>query len=147
MIPAFDTRGNLPPGIHFATWSEIVSRYANSDRRRALLDGLLDALRSLRAAGCRVAYLDGSFVTAKAQPGDFDVCWDAAGVDPDLLDPVLLDFSAGRAAQKLRFRGELFPADSGADRTGTTFLDYFQRDRRTGASKGIVALRLREDLP
>jgi hypothetical protein len=44
MIPEFDECGNLPPGIHH----EIVTRYATSVRRRELLDGLLDALRSLK---------------------------------------------------------------------------------------------------
>jgi hypothetical protein len=48
MIPEFDECGNLPPGIHHATWNEIVTRYATSVRRRELLDGLLDALRSLK---------------------------------------------------------------------------------------------------
>ncbi|MGH2879026.1 MAG: DUF6932 family protein [Solirubrobacteraceae bacterium] len=65
MIPEFDERGNLPSGIHHATWTEIVTRYATTVHRRELLDGLLDALRSLKIAGCRTAYLDGSFVTAK----------------------------------------------------------------------------------
>jgi hypothetical protein len=37
-------------------------------RRRDLLDGLLDALRSLKAAGCGAAYLDGSFVTTQGAP-------------------------------------------------------------------------------
>ncbi len=50
-----------------------MTRYAINTRRRELLDGLLDALRSLKHAGCRTAYLDGSFVTA---------CWEIAGVDP-----------------------------------------------------------------
>lgn len=89
MIPAFDWRGVLPPGVHSATWDEIVNRYATNDRRRFLIDGLIAALRSLRDAGCTTAYLDGSLVTAKELPGDFDVCWDAAGVDPDRLDPEL----------------------------------------------------------
>jgi hypothetical protein len=30
MIPDLDTGGNLPPGIHQATWTEIVTRYATS---------------------------------------------------------------------------------------------------------------------
>jgi Family of unknown function (DUF6932) len=38
MIPAFDECGNLPPGIHRATWTEIVARYATSIHRRDLLD-------------------------------------------------------------------------------------------------------------
>ncbi len=146
MIPEFDERGNVPPGVHHATWIEIVSRYATSTHRQGLLDGLLDALRSLKAAGCRTAYLDGSFITAKEHPGDFDVCWEATGVDARRLGPELLDFSSHRAAQKARYGGELFPAETAAEPSGTAFLDYFQRDRETGAPKGIVAISL-GDLP
>lgn len=46
-------------------------------------------------------WLNGSFVTAKDEPTD--------DVDLDALDPVLLDLSDHRAAQKARFGGELFP--------------------------------------
>lgn len=52
MIPEFDERGGLPPGIHNASWDEIVTRYTTNTRRGELLDGLLGALRSLKAAGC-----------------------------------------------------------------------------------------------
>lgn len=142
MIPAFDAGGNLPPGIHPASWDEIVTRFTTNSRRRELLDGLLDALRSLRQAGCRTAYLDGSFVTAKDLPGDFDACWEIAGVDPGRLDRELLDFSNRRAAQKARYGGELFPAETAAEPAGTTFLDYFRRDRDTGEPKGIIAIDL-----
>ena len=83
-------------------------------------------------------------MTAKLEPQDFDACWDAAGVDPDLLDPALLDFSNRRAAQKQRFGGEPFPADFAAEPSGTRFLDYFQRDRDTGEPKGIIAIELGE---
>src|SRR6266498_3108628 len=141
----FDT-GNLPPGIHFATWEEILATFGGTPRRLDLLSGLLRALESLRDAGCRRAYLDGSFVTAKEEPGDFDACWETARVDSGLLDPVLLQFADARAAQKERFGGELFPAEAIADPDGTRFLDYFQRDKLTGDMKGIVTLDL-EDLP
>lgn len=144
-VPPFADSGNLPEGIHEASWDEIIDRFGTNPRRRELLDGLRRALDSLRSAGCRRAYLDGSFVTAKEEPGDFDACWEAVGVDPDLLDPVLLTFADRRAAQKARFGGELFPAESGADPHGTRFLDYFQQDKLTGERKGIVALDL-EDL-
>ena len=90
-------------------------------------------------------YLNGSFVTAKEEPRDFDVCWEAKGVDPSLLDPVFFDFSANRKGQKMRFGGELFPAEATADLAGTGFLEY-QRDRRTGRPKGILELDL-EELP
>jgi hypothetical protein len=145
-IPPFQEGGNLPPGIHDATWEEIVDRFGFTARRKELLTGLHEALLSLRAAGCRRAYVDGSFVTAKEEPGDFDACWEVAGVDADRLDPVLLTFAAARRAQKERFGGEFFPAEAIADPDGTRFLDYFQQDKLTADPKGIVALNL-EDLP
>ncbi|HEX6666386.1 MAG TPA: hypothetical protein VF081_07315 [Solirubrobacterales bacterium] len=145
MIPSFNNSGNLPPGIHDADWNELKARFGQSPHRAELLEGLHEALVSLRSAGCRNAYLDGSFVTAKEKPGDFDACWDPKGVVLDELDPVLLDFSDGRRAQKERFRGELFPADVAAEPGGTSFLEFFQRQRNTEERKGIVKIDL-EDL-
>ena len=142
MIPEFDARGNLPPGIHNATWTEIVTRYATSTHRRELLDGLLDALRSLKAAGCGTAYLDGSFVTTSEHPADFDVCWESADVAFDRLDPELRDFSDERSAQKARYGGELYPADWTATPGGTRFIEFFQCDRITMQPKGIIAVDL-----
>jgi hypothetical protein len=55
--------------------------------------------------------------------------------------PVLLTFDHGRAAQKARFGGEFFIAESGADPHGTRFLEFFQHTRE-GTPKGIVALTL-----
>lgn len=87
-------------------------------------------------------YLDGSFVTAKDAPGDYDACWELSGVDFTTLDPVLQTFDPGRATQKAKYKGELFPADVPADLFGTPFLDFFQKDKRTGQPKGIIALDL-----
>lgn len=146
MIPPFDRRGNLPPGIHKADWNELEARLGGSPRRWALLAGLREALECLRRAGCRTAYLDGSFVTTKAEPGDFDACWELTGVDLDAVDPVLLDFFEDRRARKERFGGELFPVDMAADLLGTRFLDYFQRERITGLAKGVVQIDLKTAL-
>ena len=139
MIPAFDAAGNLPPGVHEATWDEFVARFGTTPRRLALLAGLKAALDALRTAGCRRAYVDGSFVTAKADPGDFDGCWETDGVDPNRLDPVLATFDAGRRTQKAKYGGELFFAHAPADPSGTRFVEFFQRDR-SGQPKGIIAL-------
>ena len=56
-------------------------------------------------AGCRTVYLNGSFVTSKTFPNDYDACWEEAGVDPAALDPVLLTFDPGRATQKAKYMG------------------------------------------
>ncbi|MGE4091477.1 MAG: hypothetical protein AB7G75_11615 [Candidatus Binatia bacterium] len=124
-----------------------MSAFGFTPRRVQLLTGLKTALALLKAAGCRSVYIDGSFVTAKPQPGDFDACWAIEGVNPDALDPVFLDFSHARAAQKARFLGEFFPADLPEGLTGKTFLEFFQTDKNTGAAKGIVALNLRRWRP
>lgn len=142
MIPPHEEEsGNLPPGLHLATWGEVASRFGGSERRLDLLAGLKQALLSLRSAGCRQAYLDGSFVTTKEAPGDFDACWEASG-HASRLDSALLTFANRRAAQKSKFGGELFPAESAVAPDGTRFLEYFQRDSRTGEAKGIVAIEL-----
>ena len=123
-----------------------MGHYGYTTHRLVLLAGLKEALDTLRQAGCERAYIDGSFVTTKAVPNDFDVCWEMATVDFDLLDrvdPVLLDWSGRRAAQKGRFGGELFIAESAADPWGTTYLDFFQNNRNTGEPKGILAIDLR----
>ena len=143
MIPAFDPEtGYLPPGVHDATWREVVARYGFNPYRSRLLDGLLAALRNLRRAGCISALIDGSFVTAKRFPGDYDGTWDPSGVDPALVDPVLLTFENKRAAMKAKYLGELFPAN-GCAAPGVAFAEFFQRDR-DGVAKGVVRLGLRE---
>jgi hypothetical protein len=143
----FNVAGNLEPGIYSVVWVELVKIFGTSESRMRLLAGLQRAAQSLRQAGCDVLYVDGSFVTQKeasfgAPPNDFDGCWDLSNVDPTKLDPVLLDFSNKRAAQKAKFFGELFPAGSPADNKGTAFLDFFQQDKNTGEPKGIIALDL-----
>jgi hypothetical protein len=142
VIPEFDDLGRLPPGVHSASWEEIVARFGGTAWRSRLLVGLRGALLSLKTAGCAVAYIDGSFVTSKGEPGDFDACWDEVGVDPDVLDAVLLDFSNKRAAQKAKYGGELFPASSFADPRGRSFLQFFQIDKATGDPKGVIAIDL-----
>lgn len=141
MIPPFDTNtGRLPEGVHEASWDEIVQRFGWNQRRRQLLGGLAEAIELLAEAGCRRVWLNGSFVTAKDEPGDFDACWDTESVDLDSIDPVILDLSSGRAEQKRRFGGELFPniVELGS---GLVFAEFFQGDRDAGR-KGIVVIKI-----
>lgn len=148
MLPDFDKDGKLPPGIHMAVWAEVLARFGWNKRRRRLLKGLAAALDVLRIAGCMTVYLDGSFVTNKITPGDYDVAWEPENVDIALLlrlDPVFGDFADERAAQKAKYGGEFFPSSVNEGLTGRTFLDFFQTDKETGAAKGIVAIRLGEN--
>jgi len=100
----------LPPGIHQASLGDVAATFAINAWRRSLFNGLVDASGRLRLAGCPTIYLDGSYVSGKPTPGDFDACWDPSGVDPGKLDPVFLQFENERQAQKAAFRGEFFPS-------------------------------------
>jgi len=119
----------------------VEARFATSDQRNRIFSGFRNGVTALRKAGCRQIFLDGSFVTEKHIPADFDACWDPIGVDVTKLDPVFRDFSDGRKNQKDRFSGEFFPANLTADGTHV-FLDFFQTDRHTGKVKGIICIRL-----
>ncbi len=101
--------------------------------------GLKAALENLSGAGCRTAYVDGSFVTSKAIPNDYDACWEETGFDPVILDPVLLIFDPGRAAQKAKYMGEFFPALVTADADGLSFFGVLP-DRQTGKPEEPKAL-------
>ena len=70
-------------------------------------------MEQLKAAGCRTIYINGSFVTTKAEPGDFDACWDKDDVDIDYL----------------------------RKNAPTLSIDFFQRDREQNP-KGIIAIDL-----
>ena len=142
MIPPFDTDGLLPAGIHWSDWDEFSDRFGRTPWRRRLTAGLRAALANLASAGCSVVYINGSFVTSKDVPNDYDACWEEAGVDPTFLDPVLLTFDPGRVTQKAKYMGELFPASSIADADGFSFREFFQTDKNTGRPKGIVAIDL-----
>ena len=84
--------------------------------------------------------LDGSFVSQKELPNDYDGVWNTNGVDPCRLDPILLDFSNGRAAMKSKYLGELFPSTAAAF-PSVLYLDFFMKDRN-GVPKGVVQIDL-----
>ena len=141
MIPKFLSNGNLPQGVHETTWKQFCKRFGHTAHRSSLIKGLAAALKNLSAAGCRRVYINGSFVTAKEVPGDYDLCWSIDGVIPEKLNPALLDFSPkGRNTMKEKYKGDLFPAEIPEGISGKLFLDFFQTDKITGEPKGIIAL-------
>lgn len=147
MIPTLVDLGSpapwavLPPGIHDATLAEIEAVFATTPHRQWLFAGFVRMASALRAAGCQVAYLDGSFTTAKPHPDDYDGCWDHNGIDFAKIDPVLLDFNGKREAQKRKYQGEMFPALTLNGPSGT-FLDFFRSEKFSGRPKGILRVSL-----
>jgi hypothetical protein len=89
--------------------------------------------------------LDGSYVSSKALPGDYDACWEPDGVDFGKLDPVFAEFANGRTSQKAKFKGEFFPSTMVAADIGRVFVEFFQVDRFTGNRKGILSISIDTD--
>jgi hypothetical protein len=75
MIPPRRPDGSLPPGIYQTTLDEILATYPPMNEQRQILnDSLQRAIVELRKLDPTfVIYVDGSFVTAKAEPGDVDL--------------------------------------------------------------------------
>lgn len=147
MIPTYDNKGNLPQGVHPATWQEIEERYGYNVERRKQLTGLKAALDNLKAAGCKRAYLDGSFITDKPDPGDYDLCWEPKGVDDSLIDPLFIltrYVLPPRKEQLAKYFGEILITLNHPPVFDT--LNYFQLDDRTGDVKGIISIDL-DQLP
>lgn len=74
MLPPFDDVGNLPPGIHPCSITELVDRFGSgSEERETEISELLHFIEAAKAAGVRRLLVNGSFVTGKLAPNDVDL--------------------------------------------------------------------------
>lgn len=151
MLPIFQTLSGapwriLPPGEHIASLQEAKELLAFNPYRLNLFNGIESAASLLAQSGCKYLYLDGSYVTDKETPGDFDACFGIEGVDFSSLDSILHDLSNGTDAQKVRFGGEIYPNTiEGA--TGKLFQDFFKNEKHTNQEKGIIIIDLQAEFP
>jgi uncharacterized protein DUF6932 len=76
-LPELDQEGLLPPGIHNVSVAELKEKFCyfrSSDRRINLGRKLERYLEDLKPGGLITEIIvDGSFVTAKEEPGDLDL--------------------------------------------------------------------------
>ncbi len=140
---AFDSRtGYLPEGVHNMTLTDCARLFAWNRRRSFLFGGLSRAIVNLQGAGCRAIIVDGSFVTAKELPNDWDAAFDPVGVTASSIDPILLRHDDGRRAMRAKYLGDMFPWTAPAsDIGGPIYRQFFQKDR-DGNPKGIVEIKL-----
>ena len=130
---------NLPPGIHEARWGLFCKRFGFSRRRIRMIGNMQPMFLGLRDAGCKFVKIDGSFVTSKPNPNDFDGTWDPEGVDETMLDQCIDDMDGDLMYDK--YMGELYPQDAIEMGSGKSFDDFFQVDRFNNF-KGIVKINL-----
>ena len=142
----FNDNGVLDPGPPIKmTWEEFYNFFSFSPRRKELLIGLEKVLPFIKTIEATI-YIDGSFVTNKLEPGDWDACYDCHL--EDIREKMIeLEYRYGyplsdRKKQKLLYKGELFHARWKADEHGTLFIDFFQQIRNSTDKKGIVEIIL-----
>ena len=133
MIPKFNKNGYLPKGIHKATLSEIKRRFGGgTERREELFKGLQSLVRVLRKnrKSIKRFLLNGSFVTDKREPEDYDC-----------ILVIRSDFSPRAMKQltgaKNRFGAHLFPFGEEKNFSVKRMVDFFGHDR-DAKPKGLV---------
>ena len=75
-IPPFRQDGWLPVGHYTAEWDEVLLRFGGrpESRRATLTAKLLELYQALQVAGVSgTILLDGSYISEKTEPEDFDV--------------------------------------------------------------------------
>jgi hypothetical protein len=141
-VPAFREDGYLPEGLHRASEGEVIAHFGVSTPRRVYLVGRLRRwLELAREVGARRFFIDGSFVTEKAEPGDVDaVVWlpDSFREQVSAGRPEAIELQAMVSAREPR---ELFAAYSVEMWDG--WLEFFSRTREPDARrKGVVEIAL-----
>lgn len=141
----FNADGHLPEGVHMMTWDEFQTEFSFSPRRQKLLQGLFAVIQILQECGCDAIYIDGSFVTDKLEPDDWDACFKGSldaiySLDRRDTDLVLDDIRK-RDRQKEKYLGELYPPGVIAEKD-MCYLDFFQCIKGSKAKKGIIKIAL-----
>ncbi len=74
MLPPLNENGELPPGVHEASWSDIERRFGRSEARARAFAKLKQVHElAARTGALRNFYAFGSFVSAAPHPRDVDV--------------------------------------------------------------------------
>lgn len=148
MIPPLNEHGLLPIGIYGCSLAEIEERFGSfqtNDRRPVLFQRLNAYLNEAKSTQQVLALLiDGSFVTAKASPGDIDIVLIASGdfSPTDELKPFAYNvFSKKRVARLYGFDIVAVVEDDTAEYAKSVV--FFQQVKDNPAlKKGILRVNL-----
>ena len=141
MIPSFDDWGMLPEGLYDTSLSEIRTALGFTDRRNSLIAGLEQYISIWDSSGFIDYYIiDGSFVTAKPEPGDIDLILvpQKKALTLSAFGELALRLSYDRSYTKTAFGCEAFFVSSSADLN--EWLEFFRHDRQ-GNVRGVLKVR------
>ena len=152
-LPLFNYHGYLPEGVHDTTLDQLHARLVINPKRTILWDHLQEFLRWTVATGTfSHAYIDGGFITNKANPEDIDVILQTRaryGADAfAAMEPFFalgLDTIYTKYSVHLHFWCEGFPGGLSDFRRFFQYLrpqDAAPLGLKEGARKGIVRIKL-----
>jgi hypothetical protein len=141
-IPKFRADDYLPEGLYLASEDEIVFRFGSSTRqRRRLALRLRRWIKLARLVGGQRLLIDGSFVTAKAEPHDIDA---VILLPPDFQLQIEQGIEAALELEDMiltRRPEEIFAAEDETD--WNEWIEFFSRTREAdGRRKGLVEVKL-----
>lgn len=141
-IPPFRPDGYLPEGVYVCSEAEVLFRFGSSSRRRRRLVLRLRRWIELgRQVGARRLLVDGSFVTAKAEPHDID---SVILLPEDFTQQLEREFLPALELEEMlltRRPEEIFAAEDETD--WQEWAAFFSQTREADRPrKGLVEIRL-----
>lgn len=138
--PAFDHDGCIPP-MQTCTVAVVARWFGANPHRREPMNRIREWIGLARAVGARRVLLDGSFVTAKEEPGDVDA---VVLLPEDFRDQLRAGSPEAARLYELfvtREPRELFAAEDDEDWWG--WFEFFSRTREAnGRRKGLIEVML-----
>jgi hypothetical protein len=141
-IPKFRADGYLPEGLSLASKTEVMFRFGSlSRRRRRLVLRIRRWIELARLIGGLRLLIDGSFVTAKAEPDDIDA---VILLPPGFQHQIEQGIEAALELEEMiltRRPEEIFAAEDETD--WNEWIEFFSRTREAdGRRKGLVEVKL-----
>ncbi|MBI3245015.1 MAG: hypothetical protein HYZ50_00735 [Deltaproteobacteria bacterium] len=141
-LPPFRLDGYLPEGVYVCSEAEALFRFGSSSRRRRRLVLRLRRWLELgRQVGAHRLLVDGSFVTAKAEPHDID---SVIFLPEDFIRQLEREFAPALELKEMlltRRPEELFAAEDETD--WQEWVAFFSQTREADRRrKGLVEIRL-----
>lgn len=140
-MPLFNAEGDLPPGIHRATLTEVIERFGHGTPERVNVTERLQRVITLAQATRRLErlFIWGSYVTSKLAPGDIDLFLLMASdfESNNYVGELRLVFDSEAAERELGITVFWMTSGAGTQSTIAFFLEQFQI-RRDGGRRGIV---------
>ena len=129
-IPALTAEGYLPAGEHTCDLAEVEDTFCHNDHRASLLDKLRQFLAWMyEHHEIDLPYfVDGSYTTAKEQPGDIDFVLDLTNANDQQIGAALTLFTLHQAQIKEDFKVDFWFYHPDAEKDLKQFFHYVRAE-------------------